>query len=61
MFGSLLAHADKKVRDQALEALANYISTNDLQELEWLKLWKGLYYCNFYILNCNRLLDVGQV
>ena len=47
MFGSLLAHADKKVRDQALEALEKHISTNDLQELEWLKLWKGLYYCNF--------------
>lgn len=44
--GSLLAHADKKVRDEAIQSLETYIAENELKELEWLKLWKGLYYCN---------------
>ncbi|KAJ3319055.1 Ribosomal RNA processing protein 1 B [Boothiomyces sp. JEL0866] len=45
-FGKQLAHTEKKVRDGAVNALSEYLkATEDMSELEYLKLWKGLFYC----------------
>ncbi|KAG5457263.1 MAG: nucleolar protein,Nop52-domain-containing protein [Olpidium bornovanus] len=44
-FGKRLAHSDKKVRDAALKNLTTWLQHKDLNRLEWLKLWKGLFYC----------------
>ncbi|KAJ3309214.1 hypothetical protein HDU76_003686, partial [Blyttiomyces sp. JEL0837] len=45
-FGKRLAHTDKKVRDQAVTALIDWLKTRtqSLSDLELLKLWKGLFY-----------------
>ncbi|EUC46458.1 hypothetical protein COCMIDRAFT_92784 [Bipolaris oryzae ATCC 44560] len=41
-----LASSDKKVRDQALDALKQYLGAqSEISELDLLKLWKGLFYC----------------
>ncbi|KAF2842508.1 hypothetical protein M501DRAFT_421917 [Patellaria atrata CBS 101060] len=41
-----LASSDKKLRDKAVESLQLYISNRkQFEELELLKLWKGLFYC----------------
>ncbi|KAF2667645.1 hypothetical protein BT63DRAFT_415187 [Microthyrium microscopicum] len=41
-----LASSDRKVRDKALESLRSYLrQKSDLNQLELLKLWKGLFYC----------------
>lgn len=38
--------AEKKIRDDALESLRNYLSAQKtISELDLLKLWKGLFYC----------------
>ncbi|KAJ3041401.1 ribosomal RNA-processing protein 1 [Rhizophlyctis rosea] len=45
-FGKRLAHTEKKVRDQALRGLTQWlVSKDDLTELELMKLWKALFYC----------------
>jgi len=37
---------DKRTRDHALESLRTYLSgRSEIEELDLLKLWKGLYYC----------------
>ncbi|KAF2029403.1 hypothetical protein EK21DRAFT_67829 [Setomelanomma holmii] len=41
-----LTSSDKKVRDEALESLRNFLSAQkEIAELDLLKLWKGLFYC----------------
>ncbi|EPZ30982.1 Nop52-domain-containing protein [Rozella allomycis CSF55] len=45
-FGKLLAHTDKKIRDQSFRKFSSTISQQmDMTELECMKVWKGLYYC----------------
>ncbi|ORY00527.1 Nop52-domain-containing protein [Basidiobolus meristosporus CBS 931.73] len=45
-FAKRLAHTDKKIRDKAVKALGKWLSSReDLDQLELLKLWKGLFYC----------------
>jgi ribosomal RNA-processing protein 1 len=47
MNNRLLVHTEKKVRDKAVSSLVEYLlaNQNSLSELEFLKLWKGLFYC----------------
>ncbi|KAF2094871.1 hypothetical protein NA57DRAFT_45844 [Rhizodiscina lignyota] len=41
-----LASSDRKIRDKAVESLRVYLrSRSSFDELELLKLWKGLFYC----------------
>ncbi|KAL2916472.1 hypothetical protein HK105_203905 [Polyrhizophydium stewartii] len=46
-FGKLLAHSEKKIRDHAVRSLQAYLLENaeGLSDLDFLKLWKGLYFC----------------
>ncbi|KAJ3052732.1 ribosomal RNA-processing protein 1 [Rhizophlyctis rosea] len=45
-FGKRLAHTEKKVRDQAVRALTQWLtSKDDITDLEMMKLWKALFYC----------------
>ncbi|ORX82241.1 Nop52-domain-containing protein [Basidiobolus meristosporus CBS 931.73] len=45
-FAKRLAHTDKKIRDKAVKALGKWLSSReDIDQLELLKLWKGLFYC----------------
>jgi hypothetical protein len=46
-FGNSLAHTSKKVRDTALRGLAQWLADRaaNLSELDLMKLWKGLFYC----------------
>ncbi|KAJ3415924.1 Ribosomal RNA processing protein 1 B [Chytridiales sp. JEL 0842] len=45
-FGKNLANSDRKVRDQAVASLVQWLqSKSDITDLEMLKLWKGLFYC----------------
>ncbi|KAJ1340499.1 hypothetical protein BSLG_004885 [Batrachochytrium salamandrivorans] len=46
-FGKRLAHTEKSIRDKAVKSLQEYLTANakSLSDLEFLKLWKGLYYC----------------
>jgi ribosomal RNA-processing protein 1 len=42
----LTVATDKEVRDQALESLRTYLGAqSQIAELDLLKLWKGLFYC----------------
>ncbi|EEH41443.2 hypothetical protein PAAG_03006 [Paracoccidioides lutzii Pb01] len=44
-----LASSDKRVRDKALESLTLFIrSRRDLQLVELLKIWKGLFFCFYH-------------
>lgn len=44
-FGKKLAHTDKVVRDRGFRTLQAWLSKNtDLERLDYLKLWKGLYF-----------------
>lgn len=44
-----LTHAlslEKKTRDKAIRSLRKFLSTgSNLDEIELIKLWKGLFYC----------------
>ncbi|OCL05110.1 nucleolar [Glonium stellatum] len=41
-----LASSDKRTRDKALDSLRNFLSGRSrIEEIELLKLWKGLFYC----------------
>jgi ribosomal RNA-processing protein 1 len=40
-----LANPSKQVRDKTCATLTKYVSTNDFENLELLRLWKALYYC----------------
>mmetsp|Transcript_6760 Transcript_6760/g.13798 ORF Transcript_6760/g.13798 Transcript_6760/m.13798 type:complete len:549 (-) Transcript_6760:1250-2896(-) len=45
-FARALASSDRHVREKALEALTTWLEGNrDLEDLEMMKLWKGLFYC----------------
>ncbi|KAI8847713.1 nucleolar protein,Nop52-domain-containing protein [Chytridium lagenaria] len=45
-FGKFLASVDKKVRDNAVNRLVEWIKgKKDLSDLDLVKLWKGLFYC----------------
>ncbi|KAK9728235.1 hypothetical protein K7432_001179 [Basidiobolus ranarum] len=45
-FAKRLAHTDKAIRDKAVKALGKWLSSREeLDQLELLKLWKGLFYC----------------
>lgn len=45
-FGKRLAHTDKSVRDRGFKVLKKWLqSRTDLDRLECMKLWKGLYFC----------------
>ncbi|KAJ3191290.1 hypothetical protein HK101_007901, partial [Irineochytrium annulatum] len=45
-FGKLVASSDKKTRDQAVDRLIHWLQEkDDIDDLELLKLWKGLFYC----------------
>lgn len=45
-FVKQLAANDRKTRDAAVDSLKNFLSASrQFEELELLKLWKGLYYC----------------
>ncbi|PGH34724.1 ribosomal RNA-processing protein 1 [[Emmonsia] crescens] len=44
-----LASSDKRTRDKALESLTRFIqSRRDLQLVELLKIWKGLFFCFYH-------------
>ncbi|KAJ5770996.1 uncharacterized protein N7511_003047 [Penicillium nucicola] len=44
-----LGSSDRKVRDKALESLTQFVrSRNDLTLIDFLKLWKGLFYCFYH-------------
>mmetsp|Transcript_41938 Transcript_41938/g.115675 ORF Transcript_41938/g.115675 Transcript_41938/m.115675 type:complete len:448 (+) Transcript_41938:113-1456(+) len=45
-FGKRLAHTDKKVRDKGIKVLKTWLQKHpDLERLEYMKLWRGLYFC----------------
>ena len=45
-FARSLVNPDKALRDQTLQSLQKYASAlQNIEDLEMLKLWKGLYYC----------------
>ncbi|KLJ09274.1 hypothetical protein EMPG_15300 [Blastomyces silverae] len=44
-----LASSDKRTRDKALESLTRFIQSRiDLQLVELLKIWKGLFFCFYH-------------
>ncbi|KAI8390047.1 hypothetical protein BD560DRAFT_57 [Blakeslea trispora] len=44
--GKQLAANEKKTRDKAVRSLRKFLSSgSDLNEVELIKLWKGLFYC----------------
>lgn len=44
-FGKRLAHTDKPVRDRGFKTLKKWLQKHhDLERLEYMKLWKGLYF-----------------
>jgi hypothetical protein len=46
-----MAIIEKKVRDQAVASLIEWLKSkgDDISELEMLKLWKGLFYCKLLL------------
>eukprot|EP00656_Telonema_subtile_P049269 TRINITY_DN6081_c0_g1_i1.p1 TRINITY_DN6081_c0_g1~~TRINITY_DN6081_c0_g1_i1.p1 ORF type:complete len:409 (+),score=186.47 TRINITY_DN6081_c0_g1_i1:129-1355(+) len=45
-WGKKLAHNDKKVRDKTVKVLRQWLSKMpNMSDLDFLKLWKGLFYC----------------
>ncbi len=44
-FAAALANPDKAIRTKTCRTLQSYVSKNDFESLEILRLWKALYYC----------------
>jgi hypothetical protein len=57
----LLASVDEEDRDKALLTLKTFLSGKEtLSKIDFQKLWKGIYYCLFYLFYTYTRLLVGR-